>query len=106
MTAPPETTAGLLKIREDWLKVIAIESPHGGFDIAVVIDGSYDRQYYDPADLKETWAKRLKAALAVDGLPLGVPLSQCPNKAALLGGEPMPALPVPSPAREETPNHG
>lgn len=89
---PPVTTAGLLKIREDWLKVIAVPSPHGGFDIALVIDGTYSLDHYDPTELLRTWNVRIREALAQDGLPLGVPISKCPGRAAVLGDEPMPAL--------------
>jgi hypothetical protein len=93
-TYPPETAAGLLKMREDWLKVITVPAQHGGFDVALVIDGSYDPAYYDATDLKRSWARRLMDALAADGLPLGVPLAECAGRAAVLGGEPVPALPA------------
>lgn len=82
-----ETTAGLLKSREDWLRVVAIPAPHGGFDIALVIDGSYDFLLNDPRPLQASWLRRVKAALAADGLPVGVPLADCPGAAAMHGAD-------------------
>lgn len=101
MSYPPETTAGLLKLHEDWLRVVAIPSKHGGFDIAVVVDGSYSLDGYDPVQVEKSWLERIKAAMETDGLPLGVPLSKCPGRAAMLGEEPLPVLPVQE--REELP---
>lgn len=84
---PPETTAALLKMREEWLRVVAIPSKHGGFDIAIVIDGSYDSTYYDPTGVAKGWLKRIGEALARDGLPLGVPINDCPGRATVFGGD-------------------
>ncbi|MGI5274704.1 hypothetical protein ACQEUU_37105 [Nonomuraea sp. CA-218870] len=84
---PPETTAALLKMREEWLRVVAIPSKHGGFDIAVVIDGSYDATYYDPTDVAKGWLNRIGEALARDGLPLGVPINACSGRATVFGGD-------------------
>ncbi|MEV0584055.1 hypothetical protein [Nonomuraea sp. NPDC050310] len=93
MTYPPETVAGLLKVREDWLRVMAIPSKHGGIDVVLVIDGSYSLDRYDPSELEREWDARIRAAFATDGLPLGVPLKDCPGRATVLGGEPDPTEP-------------
>lgn|GEM_PF-5699861 len=95
---PPETTAALLKMREDWLRVVAVPSRYG-FDIAVVVDGTYSLDGYDPAEVARGWLDRIKAALAADGLPLGVPLGECAGRAAVLGDESLPVLP-PGPTEE------
>lgn len=95
MSYPPETIAGLLKLHEDWLRIVAIPGKHGGFDIAVVIDGTYNLDSADPVQVEKGWRDRIAAAMETDGLPLGVPLSRCPGRAKLLGGEEIPELDEP-----------
>lgn len=65
-------TAKWLKSREDWLRVVAIPSPYGGFDVALVIDGSYSLDA-GPRRVVRGHAERLMEALAADGVPLGRP---------------------------------
>jgi len=66
-------TAKWLKSREDWLRVIAIPGAHGGFDIALVIDGTYAVDS-GVRRLVRSHAERLMAALKADGTPLGRPV--------------------------------
>lgn len=66
-------TAKWLKSREDWLRVIAIPGAHGGFDIALVIDGTYAVDS-GVRRLVRSHAERLMAALKADGMPLGRPV--------------------------------
>lgn len=71
----PETTASLMYLRKDWLRVIPLQAPGGGIDIALVIDGTYygDR---DPRQLVEDWEKRISAAMKADeetGVYTGAP---------------------------------
>lgn len=62
-------TAKWLKSRENWLEVVAIPNPGGGFDIALVIDGSYSLES-GPQRVARGHLERILSALKADGLPL------------------------------------
>lgn len=67
-------TADLFKRREDHFRVIVVPNRWGGYDVALVIDGSYA----DPADARhnaDDFKRQIEAALAADGMPYGVPLN-------------------------------
>jgi hypothetical protein len=67
-------TAALLKRREDHFRVVVVPNRWGGYDVALVIDGSYA----NPADARrvaDDFKRQIEAALAADGMPYGVPLS-------------------------------
>lgn len=67
-------TADLFKRREDHFRVVVIPNRWGGYDIAMVIDGSYG----DPADARvnaDDFKRQIENALAADGMPYGVPLN-------------------------------
>ncbi|MEV4181660.1 hypothetical protein AB0J28_09455 [Streptosporangium canum] len=67
-------TADLFKRREDHFRVVVVPNRWGGYDVAVVIDGSYG----DPADARHSaddFKRQIEAALTADGFPYGVPLN-------------------------------
>jgi len=64
-------TASWLKSRENWLRVVAIPN-HGGFEIALVIDGTYSLES-GPKRVARHHIERIMAALEADGLPLRRP---------------------------------
>lgn len=67
-------TADLFKRREDHFRVIVVPNRWGGYDVALVIDGSYA----DPADARrnaDDFKRQVEEALAADGFPYGVPLN-------------------------------
>lgn len=67
-------TADLFKRREDHFRVVVVPNRWGGYDVAMVIDGSYG----DPADARrvaDDFKRQIEAALAADGMPYGVPLN-------------------------------
>lgn len=66
---PVSETAKWLKSREGWLRVIAVPAPSGGFEIAVVIDGSYALEA-GPRRIARGHAERIAAALRADGAGL------------------------------------
>jgi hypothetical protein len=69
----------LLKVREDIARAMKdTRFPHlnrwGGYDVALVIDGSYA----NPANARrnaDDFKRQIDAALAADGMPYGVPLN-------------------------------
>lgn len=67
-------TADLFKRREDHFRVVVVPNRWGGFDVALVIDGSYA----DPADARrvaDDFKRQIEEALAADGVPYGIPLN-------------------------------
>lgn len=67
-------TADLFKRREDHFRVVVVPNRWGGYDVALVIDGSYA----NPADARrnaDDFKRQIEAALAADGMPYGVPLN-------------------------------
>jgi hypothetical protein len=63
--------ADWLKSREDWLRVIATPNIHGGFDIAVVVDGTYSIDHNNPRELCQRFANQIAVAMKTDGVSLG-----------------------------------
>lgn len=65
-------TADFFKWREDWMRFIAVPNRHGNYDVAIVVDGGYGLA--DALRNAEDYRRKLAAAMAADGLPMGVPL--------------------------------
>lgn len=75
--------ADLLKRREDWLQTVVIPNRWGGYDVALILDGSYA----DPADARvnaEDFRRQILEALAADGYPAGVPLNSATGRPQLV----------------------
>ncbi|MFD1546946.1 hypothetical protein [Nonomuraea guangzhouensis] len=67
-------TADLFRRREDHFRVVVVPNRWGGYDVALIIDGSYA----DPADARrvaDDFKRQIEEALAADGMPYGVPLN-------------------------------
>lgn len=76
-------TADLFKRREDHFRVVVVPNRWGGYDVAVVIDGSYG----DPADARvnaDDFKQQIEAALAADGMAYGVPLNSVSGRPQLV----------------------
>ncbi|MDH2424808.1 hypothetical protein [Sphaerisporangium sp. TRM90804] len=77
-------TADLFKRREDHFRVVVVPNRWGGYDVALVIDGSYA----NPADARHSaddFKRQIEEALAADGYPYGVPLNSATGRPQVVG---------------------
>lgn len=47
--------------REDWMRIITFENEHGGFGIALVIDGYYSKEGGE--EMADYWRRELPAMM-------------------------------------------
>ena len=75
--AKPHAPLGaFLEERADWLRVEVTDGRNGGWDIAIVVDGTYYGDEMTPERMKAHFAELLAAALIKDGVDVSRELRQ------------------------------